>query len=446
MKSLKKFLALFLSLALCLSMFVGCGSKADEATEDPSEAPSGSEGASVEVLGDAASLGIPANMGSAYGENAPTILSSYGVTDVVPQDATMTAVVAVDKDGNPILTNAQLQFFFWEEFYQMQEQYGEYYMSMLGMDTTKPLSQQASLMENYTWEQYFLEALTTTFSNFYALASAATAAGFALPEKDLETLDYYTSTDGDFVQDIINAGYESLEDYLHSFYGPGVDMEDYRTYLENYLLAMAYYNDVLYIPVLEATTEADVEAYFDENAEKYEADGLAKANNVSVRHILIAPVGETDAETGEYSEEQWAAAEVEAQRVFDMWLENPTEDYFAELANDHSTDGGSNTTGGLYEDFAPGEMVAEFNDWSFDQTRSYGDHAIVKSPYGYHIMFFVEQTETRVWYDTVLNDIAGSAATAALEQAKKDFPVYFDYTQVRIVDVIALLPPATEEE
>ena len=50
---------------------------------------------------------------------------------------------------------------------------------------------------------------------------------------------------------------------------------------------------------------------------------------------------------------------------------------------------GSASVGGLYEGVAEGDMVEAFNDWIFDETRKYGDTDIVKTEYGYHIMFFV---------------------------------------------------------
>jgi hypothetical protein len=34
-------------------------------------------------------------------------------------------------------------------------------------------------------------------------------------------------------------------------------------------------------------------------------------------------------------------------------------------------------------------MVDEFNDWCFDSARKTGDTDIVKTEYGYHIMYFI---------------------------------------------------------
>ena len=39
-------------------------------------------------------------------------------------------------------------------------------------------------------------------------------------------------------------------------------------------------------------------------------------------------------------------------------------------------------------------MVAPFEDWCYDESREVGDYGIIESDYGYHIMFFVGDSET----------------------------------------------------
>jgi hypothetical protein len=36
-------------------------------------------------------------------------------------------------------------------------------------------------------------------------------------------------------------------------------------------------------------------------------------------------------------------------------------------------------------------MVAEFENWCFDESRKPGDTGIVQTTYGYHVMYFVEE-------------------------------------------------------
>lgn len=141
------------------------------------------------------------------------------------------------------------------------------------------------------------------------------------------------------------------------------------------------------------------------------------AEMINVRHILIAPEDDTD-------EASWAEALKKAEEVLDEWKSgDATEDSFAELANANSTDTGSNTAGGLYENVYAGQMVTEFNDWCFDSSRKAGDTDIVKSEFGYHIMYFVgsvgqsyrdymiEQTllnnDVTEWYDGITEGYTG---------------------------------------
>ena len=118
----------------------------------------------------------------------------------------------------------------------------------------------------------------------------------------------------------------------------------------------------------------------------------------NVRHILITPEGGTyNSTTGntDYTEEELLAAKVKAEKMLKQWKDGEaTEDTFAQLAADNSTDPGSVDNGGLYEDVYPGQMVETFNDWCFAEGRQYGDTGIVETTYGYHIMFYAGDSDT----------------------------------------------------
>lgn len=118
----------------------------------------------------------------------------------------------------------------------------------------------------------------------------------------------------------------------------------------------------------------------------------------NVRHILVTPEhnheDDEEHEDGEtYSEEELAAAKATAEEILAQWKSgDATEESFAALANEKSADG-DGTTGGLYEDVYPGQMVTNFNDWCFDESRSAGDTGIVESTYGYHVMYYVGDSD-----------------------------------------------------
>ncbi len=113
----------------------------------------------------------------------------------------------------------------------------------------------------------------------------------------------------------------------------------------------------------------------------------------NVRHILVSfEGGTTDPNTNvtTYSDEEKAAAKEKAEDLLKQWKAGEaTEESFAALATENTTDTGSAENGGLYENIYPGQMVANFNDWCFDESRKSGDTGIVETNYGYHVMYFV---------------------------------------------------------
>ena len=130
----------------------------------------------------------------------------------------------------------------------------------------------------------------------------------------------------------------------------------------------------------------------------------------NVRHILASfEGGSYDSTTGvtTYSDEEKATAKAAAEEIYAEWKNGAaTEESFAALANEKSDDG-DGTTGGLYEDVFPGQMVAAFEDWCFDD-RKVGDTGIVETEYGYHIMFYTGDSETTYRDYLISNELASA--------------------------------------
>lgn len=129
----------------------------------------------------------------------------------------------------------------------------------------------------------------------------------------------------------------------------------------------------------------------------------------SVRHILIMPESDKKDEDGEstkdvkYTDEQWKAAEKKADEVYQKYLSSDKSEFaFASLAEEYSEDvnstskGQGNSYGGSIVTLL-GQMTDSFEKWSTDDKRKYADTEIVKSEFGYHIMFFVEKTKTYLY-------------------------------------------------
>ncbi|MBO7185120.1 MAG: peptidylprolyl isomerase [Oscillospiraceae bacterium] len=117
----------------------------------------------------------------------------------------------------------------------------------------------------------------------------------------------------------------------------------------------------------------------------------------NVRHLLVKFTGgTTNSTTGvtTYSDQEKKTAKDKADSILADWIAagDLSENSFAELAKKHSEDNAA--AGGLYEDVYPGQMVTAFNDWCYDEARKAGDYGIIETEYGYHIMFFVGDSET----------------------------------------------------
>ena len=135
----------------------------------------------------------------------------------------------------------------------------------------------------------------------------------------------------------------------------------------------------------------------------------------NARHILAAfEGGSYDSATGitTYSDEEKAAAKAAAEDLLAQWKAgDATEESFAALANEHSADG-DGTTGGLYEDIYPGQMVPAFDLWCYDDSRKAGDTGIVETEYGFHVMYFSENSETTYRDYMIENQLRNDAVTS----------------------------------
>ncbi len=134
----------------------------------------------------------------------------------------------------------------------------------------------------------------------------------------------------------------------------------------------------------------------------------------NVRHILVSFEGGTSDDSGNitYSEEEKAAAKATAEELLNQWKSGEaTEDSFAALATDKSSDPGSTANGGLYEDIAPNQMVAAFNDWCFAEGRKAGDTGIVETEYGYHVMYFVGDSDVTYRDYQIRNELTENAVS-----------------------------------
>lgn len=154
---------------------------------------------------------------------------------------------------------------------------------------------------------------------------------------------------------------------------------------------------------------------------------LSDVKTVNIRHILITPFFDADEESEDSSTdateataEQWKAAYKQAKKVLKEWKSgDATAETFGKLAQKNSEDGNA-SDGGIYENVTPNQMVPTFGNWCFDATRKAGDAEIVKTKFGYHIIYFEGQGKLEAWKYTAQQALAGDdseVTTKALEDS-----------------------------
>lgn len=359
-------------------------------------------------------------------ELAGEVVASAKKNGVIEQVKTMLGMTAPDRDG---LTNARLSLYYWENFYNYYNQ-NYYYAMYLGLD---PLHMDESMYDeegNRTWQEYFLSNALEDYRTYTAACAKARAEGFALPEDVQENLDQIR-------ENVSSRSDEELNEQLLSVYGPGVTRENYVEYLENLFLGASYIQAMR--DRIEPTDE-ELSAYYDAHSEDYADVPKTDGGTVNVRHVLIEPEDTEQAES-------WAAAEKTAQELYENWKAgDATEDSFAELAKARSQDPGSAENGGLYEDVAPGRMVAEFNDWCFDESRKPGDTAVVKTDYGYHIMYFVSEGEGAYWKTVVADPCKNELLNKQVDAMSLAYNLRLDTEKIKLATPGQILDSAVEEE
>ncbi|MFA5435313.1 MAG: peptidylprolyl isomerase, partial [Candidatus Neomarinimicrobiota bacterium] len=170
------------------------------------------------------------------------------------------------------------------------------------------------------------------------------------------------------------------------------------------MLIMKYIDEVILSDLDIRVSDEEVGAYYEANKDQYQQE------TVSARHILFMTQGKSDLEK--------TAVLGMAENVLER--ARGGED-FAMLVADYSEDPGSNTSGGLYENFPRGRMVQAFEDASF--SMKIGEISdLVETPYGYHI---IKKEDHK--YGNTLDEVRDEIENILREQKKEAaFPAILD--------------------
>lgn len=174
----------------------------------------------------------------------------------------------------------------------------------------------------------------------------------------------------------------------------GVTLAQYEAIYKDYLLAYMKYANEFYTKV--DITDDEIKDYFNKNTDMF--------NKVVVKHCLLLTQDQT---TGQpLSEDKVKEKENLAKEILDK-AKSGTD--FDSLVKQYTEDLASKEKNGEYI-FGKGEMVQEFEDWSFSAKP--GDLGMVKTTYGYHVMKFIRKA-------TLEDQKEDAKAAAQMDKFKK---------------------------
>lgn len=239
-------------------------------------------------------------------------------------------------------------------------QYGYYPADESGM---LDLAATCDLTENGsgTWGDYLIKYVEDDIQSNYILSVLAEENNLTLSDEMQEQIDANMKTIDETAATIGLTG----DGYLEQYCGDDMTIARFKSIVEKLYLADLYVSDYL-------------ESY------PFTEEELALP---IVRHILYAaPMNGLREE--EASEEEIAKALEDAESTL---LQVKGYDDMVLIGDKHTRDGTALESAEYT--VSKGEMVKEFEEWCFDATRKVGDKEIVRTDFGFHVMFFVGTAE-----------------------------------------------------
>lgn len=440
-----KFLALLLCLML-LPMLSGCNAE-----------PGAGEAAPTETT-------VPAPTTPADGNpDDVTCQGSYYVTDDEITAAGDTVVATMDGAS---LTNSQLQIYYWLEVAAYRQEGHEE-----EPDFSQSLDTQVCSIDSTvnSWQQYFLREALNAWHAQQALVLASQRDGVPIDDPeyqpdlakraeymtDMPATKYLYAWNESYVpnrlhQDYLDAipdtletlaadnGFADNDAQAKAIAGAGARGEDLVSYTNLSNLAYMYFTEMGYH--FEPTAE-EIETYLSAHSSELSAEG----KTVDIRHILLIPENAEVAPDGTVtaSEDDWARCLTQANNVVSKWQKaikssrkaefttaSIPEVRFSEIVKTYSQDPGSSINGGLYVQIQPGQLAPELDAWCFDDARQHGDHEIIRTAAGYHIVFFSAANENR--YTDAENSLIQAQYDELVSGVIEKYPMEADYSAIKL--------------
>ena len=301
--------------------------------------------------------------------------------------------------GNHTLTAAGFSYFYWASYTSFLTYHGSDAQNYLDLYT--PLDQQM-YSDELTWQDYFINDALMAFRQYCVLNDQADAAGFELSETAQNAL---ANAEEELQSTAEAMGFETVDEYLKANYGNGATLDNYLEYVHDHFVVQEY---TAQLQDSFDFTDEEIEAYYDDHAEDYEAAGVYKTDvkMAQLRYLMILPADDSD--------ESYDAIDSAFYEMLDDWeqWEDKSEQGFMSFGEKWSEQG-------FAQDFldavAPGKIYfSYFDDWVFDEPRSPGDTRTWIMESGDYLFYYVGELDDVYWRSQTRYDMCRDTFTTFL--------------------------------
>lgn len=255
---------------------------------------------------------------------------------------------------------------------QWNSSYGEnlsMFMNFMGLDATKPLSEQ-NYDEDTTWADYFLEGALEQAKSDHLLYTAAVAEGFTLSEGEKQAMDESFSQMTMFAAIY---GYPDVATYLRAMYGPGATEDSYYDYFAKSTLASAYYdahNANLNI------TDADIRAYEEGRYDEFSSYSFASYHLGYTDYLTGGTEGEDGTTVYTDAEKQAArdAAKADAETLAKATTVDELDKAIAALEVNKDSTAAKST---VFNNSLYSKTSGIYRDWLTEEGNQVGDCKVI---------------------------------------------------------------------
>ena len=372
--------------------------------------------------------------------------------------------------GDHDITRLEYNYYFNNVYSNYLSMYGSY-VSMMGLDTTVDLDEQTYPgNENMTWKDYFDQSAVEQIQQIKAMADEARENGF----------EYDSSEDMASYETEIAAQAESASvsesEYYALMYGDYATPSRIETFVEENLLASAYYNHLV-----EENQPADDEitAYYEENKNSYDTvtyrsfyfevdtsageetgseettavETTTAAEETTVEETTLDTAEETaeettaeettaaeeETETETASEEETGMTDEEIAAAMDelkvqademaarLEAGEDFEDLCVEYASeDQKENYGGEEDGSLTEEGSYYGAPSVAADWLFDESRQEGDITVLESESlnrFYVVQFISRQNDEETTNESIGNLLASQVVSEYVTEIAQEYTV-----------------------